>query len=62
MGKYPIAEEATISVDNLESMKADPSIVVVMAMAVPWSEGKDYRVLYWKNENGILPPWIKIAA
>ena len=57
---FPKAEEVLVSWDEAKSMFKDPSLIVVMAIEHPSSE--KFLVSYWKNERGMLPPWIRPSA
>ena len=60
MAEYPKPEEAYVSWTEVESMRVDPSLVVVTTMKE--HNGDNYIVIFWRKARGVFPPWVKIAA
>lgn len=57
---YPKGEVVAVSKVEAMEMMLDPNIIVIMAEGYPKSE--PVTVTYWRNERGMLPPWLRPAA
>lgn len=57
---YPRPEEVTVSWSDVEAMRADPNVIVVLTFKQ--HDGDNFVVQYWNKSRGMLPPWVKIAA